>query len=502
MATNAAGGGGGGPADFIGALISLVSKSDIRYQGLLAQIDPVKATIALEQVRSYGTEGRLASQGKPQDEIPPSNNTYEFVTFRAADVKDLRIDDPHPPKQQQQPQQDFVDPAILGTSPPNTRFGGGVPPPGPYGPPPGQWGPPPPHPAAYGGYGPGPFMGPPPPHFGGPGGPQMQRPPQPQPASQQNTPAQAPAAPAAPAAAVSSPSKPAATKTKAATSAQKTNGALEDASKPAQVDSDKRKAADKAAADQVVADLAKLNVGDQKPKGETAGAATAGTTSSQPPKSSAARSPVVNASLPARPAAPRGTSGGIPGSANRAPRGPPASVFDNGTSRNGAGHIDVPSSDFDFESANAKFAKEKAEAEKGGNDDVLEAIPPPKEEGKSFYDKSSFFDNISSEVRERHDRVTSPRQERGGITTGFDSEGRGGGSGGFGGDGAARGGRGGGRGGGRQARFEEDRKNLDTFGEVGSSRGGGRGGRGGRGRGRGRGRGGPRGGGGGARMDA
>jgi protein LSM14 len=49
MAANASGGGGGGPADFIGALISLVSKSDIRYQGLLAQIDPVKATIALEQ---------------------------------------------------------------------------------------------------------------------------------------------------------------------------------------------------------------------------------------------------------------------------------------------------------------------------------------------------------------------------------------------------------------------------------------------------------------------
>lgn len=138
------GGGGGGPGDFIGALISLISKSDIRYQGFLAQIDPVAATIALEMgecqersvktsplahipshlcplflaVRSFGTEGRLAAQGKPNDEIPPNANVYEFVTFKAADVKDLKIDDPHPKREQppQQQQQGFVDPAILGVS--------------------------------------------------------------------------------------------------------------------------------------------------------------------------------------------------------------------------------------------------------------------------------------------------------------------------------------------------------------------------------------------------
>lgn len=40
---------------------------------------------------------------------------YEFVTFKAADVKDLKIDDPHP-KREQPGQQGFVDPAILGVS--------------------------------------------------------------------------------------------------------------------------------------------------------------------------------------------------------------------------------------------------------------------------------------------------------------------------------------------------------------------------------------------------
>lgn len=42
-------GGGGGTADFIGALISLVSRSDIRYQGFLAQINAEQATVALEK---------------------------------------------------------------------------------------------------------------------------------------------------------------------------------------------------------------------------------------------------------------------------------------------------------------------------------------------------------------------------------------------------------------------------------------------------------------------
>ncbi len=100
-------------AEYIGALISLISKSDIRYQGLLASINPEQATIALEKVRSWGTEGRVSAQGRPQEEIPPSDHVYEFIMFRAADVKDLKIDDPNPPKQQQPA---LNDPAILNVS--------------------------------------------------------------------------------------------------------------------------------------------------------------------------------------------------------------------------------------------------------------------------------------------------------------------------------------------------------------------------------------------------
>lgn len=83
-------------ASFIGALISLTSQSNIRYQGVLASIDPAQATLSLENVRSFGTEGRCAAAGQPQDEVPGNDNVYDYVVFRAADVLDLRIDGPSP----------------------------------------------------------------------------------------------------------------------------------------------------------------------------------------------------------------------------------------------------------------------------------------------------------------------------------------------------------------------------------------------------------------------
>jgi protein LSM14 len=132
--------GAGGASSFIGALISLLSRSDIRYQGFLNSIDSAQATIALEKgegswrvsrrvvwlietvfvpiVRSWGTEGRLAKIGKANEELPPNENVYDFIVFRAADVKDLKIDDPHPDRSRPPPPppQAFQDPAILGVS--------------------------------------------------------------------------------------------------------------------------------------------------------------------------------------------------------------------------------------------------------------------------------------------------------------------------------------------------------------------------------------------------
>jgi protein LSM14 len=121
-----------GPADTWNShssRISLISKRDIRfvfyilsvrqksnkvhsYVGTLHEISSENSTVALENVTSYGTEGR-----RPEEEIPPNlDSIYEYIVFRGSDVKDLRIEEgpkeakkPDPPKMPD-------DPAILGVS--------------------------------------------------------------------------------------------------------------------------------------------------------------------------------------------------------------------------------------------------------------------------------------------------------------------------------------------------------------------------------------------------
>lgn len=95
--------------EFIGSRISLVSKRDIRYVGTLHEINSENSTVALEQVVSFGTEGR-----RPGEEVPASDNVYEYIVFRGSDVKDLRIEEPAPPKENKPPQIPD-DPAILGS---------------------------------------------------------------------------------------------------------------------------------------------------------------------------------------------------------------------------------------------------------------------------------------------------------------------------------------------------------------------------------------------------
>lgn len=110
-----------------------------------------------------------------------------------------------------------------------------------------------------------------------------------------------------------------------------------------------------------------------------------------------------------------------------------------------AGDLRVPTTDFDFQSANARFDKSalaptkqaeaspsaEAEAEDDGEDDKKAATPT------AYNPKSSFFDSLSS-------GSNAPTPEGG------------------------RGGRGGRRGGGGRNRREEEReKNVATFGEPG-----------------------------------
>jgi protein LSM14 len=168
---------------------------------------------------------------------------------------------------------------------------------------------------------------------------------------------------------------------------------------------------------------------------------------------------------------------------NRAPRGGHHHRGGRGGTHRGqyqGKKIDVPETDYDFETANAKFNKQDLVKEAIATGSPTHEVEPPVPNGEpetpdasyTTYNKSSsFFDNISSEARDREEGSTA-------------------------------------RGGGREWRGEEEKRNIETFGQGsvdgyrGSYRGRGRGrgygrGRGGGGYGRGyhgRGRGGMRGG--------
>lgn len=110
---------------FYGCKISLISKSEIRYEGILYTIDPKESTIALAKgwytacymaafqlaftdclslcvVRSFGSEDRQVERP-----VPARDDIFEFIIFRASDIKDLIVDDPPPT------QSALADPAII-----------------------------------------------------------------------------------------------------------------------------------------------------------------------------------------------------------------------------------------------------------------------------------------------------------------------------------------------------------------------------------------------------
>merc|ERR1712001_197719 len=82
-----------GGVPYLGSKISLISKSEIRYEGILYTIDTKDSTAAFSKVRSFGTEDR------PTDgPVAPRDEVYEYIIFRGTDIKDIRVCQPPKPQ--------------------------------------------------------------------------------------------------------------------------------------------------------------------------------------------------------------------------------------------------------------------------------------------------------------------------------------------------------------------------------------------------------------------
>jgi len=62
-------------SQFIGSKISLVTKAEIRYEGILYALDLQDATISLAKVKSFGTEDR------PTDRPSPPKTKYSSLSY-------------------------------------------------------------------------------------------------------------------------------------------------------------------------------------------------------------------------------------------------------------------------------------------------------------------------------------------------------------------------------------------------------------------------------------
>jgi len=73
-------------AGFNNNRISIITKANLRYEGILYNINAEDQQITLTQVRSFGTEGR-----RPGNEIGPTPDIHEYIVFKGSDIKDLKV---------------------------------------------------------------------------------------------------------------------------------------------------------------------------------------------------------------------------------------------------------------------------------------------------------------------------------------------------------------------------------------------------------------------------
>ncbi|KAJ9438584.1 Protein sum2 [Diplonema papillatum] len=93
----------------LGQRLSLISKSNIKYEGTLSNIDASQNTLTLANVTLFGTENRPSEKGF----LPKSESVYEYIVFRGNDIKDLTV--------YNNPNAFPADPAIVTAGPPKLQ---------------------------------------------------------------------------------------------------------------------------------------------------------------------------------------------------------------------------------------------------------------------------------------------------------------------------------------------------------------------------------------------
>lgn len=66
--------------------VRIITHSNLRFEGNLYQINAEEKTIALKNVKNFGTEDRNVEKF-----VPPNNLVYEFIVFRSTEIQNLIV---------------------------------------------------------------------------------------------------------------------------------------------------------------------------------------------------------------------------------------------------------------------------------------------------------------------------------------------------------------------------------------------------------------------------
>ena len=69
-----------------GSRIVLITTNEIRYEGLICDVDAVTSMVTLENARCFGTEDRPAEQP-----VPASAELIDYISFAGSGIKDLQV---------------------------------------------------------------------------------------------------------------------------------------------------------------------------------------------------------------------------------------------------------------------------------------------------------------------------------------------------------------------------------------------------------------------------